>query len=165
LLQEGVGNVLRQAGLELMHLVMDEEVKSLAGERHQQHQGRRVQPWGKEDGYCVVDGRKVPIRKTRLRTPDKREQRLGSYELFQHGGPVQAGVWDKMMRGLSTRNYGAVVKDFQNAYGIEKPAWRLPVGPASESDQTRTFEQYALRGPRHTQEQHQQLRTAELQIG
>ena len=39
LLQEGVGNLLRHAGLELMQLVMDEEVKSLAGERHQQHQG------------------------------------------------------------------------------------------------------------------------------
>ena len=34
LLQQGVGNLLRQAGLALMHLVMDEEVKSLAGERH-----------------------------------------------------------------------------------------------------------------------------------
>jgi transposase-like protein len=27
-----------------------------------------------------------------------------------------------MMRGLSTRNYGAVVKDFSTAYGIEKSA-------------------------------------------
>lgn len=122
LLQEGVGNLLRHAGLELMHLVMDEEVKSLAGERHQQHEGRRAHRWGKEDGYCVVDGQKVPIRRTRLRTPDKREQRLGSYELFQRQGPMQAGVWDKMMRGLSTRNYGAVVKEFQDAYGIEKSA-------------------------------------------
>ena len=122
LLQEGVGNLLRHAGLELMHLVMDEEVKSLAGERHQQHEGRRVHRWGKEDGYCVVDGQKVPIRRTRLRTPDKREQRLGSYELFQRHGPMQTGVWDKMMRGLSTRNYGAVVKDFHDAYGIEKSA-------------------------------------------
>ena len=26
------------------------------------------------------------------------------------------------MRGLSTRNYGAVVKEFHNAYGIEKSA-------------------------------------------
>jgi putative transposase len=122
LLQQGVGNLLRQAGLELMHLVMDEEVKSLAGERHQQHEGRRAHRWGNEDGYCVVDGQKVPIRRTRLRTADKREQRLGSYELFQRSGPMQASVWDKMMRGLSTRNYGAVVKDFQNAYGIEKSA-------------------------------------------
>jgi len=122
LLQQGVGNLLRQTGLELMHLVMDEEVKSLAGERHQQHEGRRAHRWGKEDGYCVVDGQKVPIRRTRLGSPDQREQRLGSYELFQRSGPMQAGVWDKMMRGLSTRNYGAVVKDFHNSYGIEKPA-------------------------------------------
>ena len=122
LLQQGVGHLLRQAGLELMNLVMDEEVHHLAGERHPQHAGRRAHRWGKEDGYCVVDGQKVPLQKTRLRTKDKREQRLGSYELFQRSGPMQAGVWDKMMRGLSTRNYGAVVKDFQDAYGIEKSA-------------------------------------------
>jgi len=122
LLQEGVGNLLRQAGLALMQLVMEEEVKSLAGERHQQHDGRRAHRWGTEQGYCVVDGQKVPIRRTRLRTTDHREQRLGSYELFQRSGPLQRGVWDKMMRGLSTRNYSAVVKDFQDAYGIEKSA-------------------------------------------
>jgi hypothetical protein len=78
LLQEGVGNLLRHAGLELMHLVMDEEVKSLAGERHQQHEQRRAHRWGKEDGYCVVDGQKVPIKRTRLRSGDNREQRLGT---------------------------------------------------------------------------------------
>ena len=126
LLQEGVGNLLRQAGLELMHLVMEEEVKSLAGERHQQHGQRRAHRWGKEEGYCVVDGQKVPIQRTRLRGPSSsgghREQRLGSYEMFQRSGPLQAGVWDKMMRGLSTRNYGAVVKDFRDAYGVEKSA-------------------------------------------
>ena len=122
LLQQGVGHLLRQAGLELMGLVMEEEVRHLAGERHQQHEGRRAHRWGKEDGYCVVDGQKVPIQRTRLRTKDKREQRLGSYELFQRSESMQAGVWDKMMRGLSTRNYGAVVQDFQDAYGIEKSA-------------------------------------------
>ena len=122
LLQQGVGNLLRETGLALMQTVMEEEVRHLAGERHQQHEGRRAHRWGKEDGYCVVDGQKVPIQKTRLRTKDKREQRLGSYELFQRSGPLQAEVWDKMMRGLSTRNYGAVVKDFHNAYGVEKSA-------------------------------------------
>src|SRR5258706_2578847 len=122
LLQQGVGNLLRETGLALMHTVMEEEVRHLAGERYQQHEGRRAHRWGKEDGYCVVDGQKVPIQRTRLRTKDKREQPLGSYELFQRSEPLQAGVWDKMMRGLSTRNYGAVVKDFQDAYGIEKSA-------------------------------------------
>jgi len=56
LLQQGVGHLLRQAGLELMKLVMD-EVRPLAGERHQQHEGRRAHRWGKEDGYCVVHTR------------------------------------------------------------------------------------------------------------
>ena len=122
LLQQGVGHLLREAGLALMSLVMEEEVRHLAGERHQQHEGRRAHRWGQEDGYCVIDGQKVPIQRTRLRTKDKREQRLGSYELFQRRGPLQQGVWGKMMRGLSTRNYGAVVKEFRTAYGIEKSA-------------------------------------------
>jgi len=114
-MQDGVGQLVRQARLQLMHLVMEEEVKSLAGGRHQQHDGRKAHRWASEAGYCVVDGQKVPIRRARLRTASddgaKREQRLGCYELFQRSG--------LMMRGLSTRNYGAVVKDFHNAYGIE----------------------------------------------
>ena len=122
LLQDGVGRLLREAGLTLMNLVMEEEVRQLAGERHQQHPERRAHRWGKEAGYCVVDGQKVPLRRTRLRDKENREQRLGSYELFQRAAPLERSVWDKMMRGLSTRNYSAVVKDFSNAYGIEKSA-------------------------------------------
>lgn len=122
LLQDGVGRLLREAGLALMNLVMEEEVRQLAGERYQQHPERRAHRWGKEAGYCVVDGQKVPLRRTRLRDSANREQRLGSYELFQRSAPLERSVWDKMMRGLSTRNYGAVVKQFQQAYGIEKSA-------------------------------------------
>jgi putative transposase len=122
LLQEGVGHLIREAGLALMSLVMEEEVRHRAGDRHQQHPGRRAHRWGKEAGYCVVDGQKVPIERTRLRTPEHREQRLGSYEMFQRSGPMEHAVWDKLMRGLSTRNYGAVVKDFREAYGVEKSA-------------------------------------------
>jgi transposase-like protein len=122
MLQDGVGHLLREAGMALMTLVMDEEVRHLAGERHEQRPDRRAHRWGKEDGYCVVDGQKVPLKRTRLRTKEKREQRLGSYELFQRSAPLQKNVWDKMMRGLSTRNYGAVVKEFSEAYGIEKSA-------------------------------------------
>lgn len=40
--------------------------------------------------------------------------------MFQRSGPLQAAVWDKLMRGLTTRNYGPAVKDFQEANGIEK---------------------------------------------
>ncbi len=124
MLQQGVGNLMREAGLLLMQQVMDEEVRQLAGDRHQQHDGRKAHRWGTEQGYGVVDGQKVPLRRARLRTTAEdgstREQKLGSYELFQRSAPMEASVWDKMMRGLSTRNYKAVVQDFHNAYGIDK---------------------------------------------
>ena len=55
-LQEGVGHLLREAGLTLMNLVMEEEVRHLAGERHEQNPERQAHRWGKEKGYCVVDG-------------------------------------------------------------------------------------------------------------
>ena len=77
LLQQGVGNLLRETGLALMQAVMEEEVRHLAGERHQQHEGRRAHRWGKEDGYCVVDGQKVPIRRTRLRTAEQARTAFG----------------------------------------------------------------------------------------
>jgi transposase-like protein len=57
-----------------------------------------------------------------VRDKANREVKLGSYELFQRSGPLQTAVWDKITRGLSTRNYGPVVKDFANAYGVEKSA-------------------------------------------
>ena len=122
MLQEGVGHLMREAGLVLMMGVMEEEVRHVVGERSVPNAGRQASRWGKEQGYCVVDGQKVPIERTRVRDKANREVKLGSYELFQRSGPLQAAVWDKIMRGLSTRNYGPVVKDFANAYGVEKSA-------------------------------------------
>jgi transposase-like protein len=120
MLQEGVGHLMREAGLLLMMGVMEEEIRHVVGERSVPNAGRQANRWGKEQGYCVVDGQKVPIQRTRVRDKDNREVKLGSYELFQRSGPLEAAVWDKMMRGLSTRNYGPVVKDFASAYGVEK---------------------------------------------
>jgi putative transposase len=122
LLQEGVGHLMREAGLLLMMGVMEEEVRHVVGARSVPNPERQTSRWGKEQGYCVVDGQKVPIARTRVRDKVNGEVKLGSYELFQRSGPLQAAVWDKMMRGLSTRNYGPVVKDFAQAYGVEKSA-------------------------------------------
>ena len=120
MLQEGVGHLMREAGLLLMMGVMEEEVRHVVGDRSVPNTGRQASRWGKEQGYCVVDGQKVPIQRTRVRDKANREVKLGSYELFQRSGPLEAAVWDKITRGLSTRNYGPVVKDFANAYGVEK---------------------------------------------
>jgi hypothetical protein len=94
----------------MMQQVMNLEVEHLAGGRYARGEGGTANRWGFEQGYCVIDGQKVPIQRQRLRNRNNQEVRLGSYELFQRPGPLQAAVWDKMMRGLSTRNYGEIAR-------------------------------------------------------
>src|SRR6188474_2242174 len=121
-LRKGVGELIRQAGLQLIGLLMEEEVRELVGERSRPNSERKANRWGKERGYCVVMGQKVPIERPRVRTTEDREIRLGSYELFHRGEPLTETVWEKLMLGLSTRNYGRAVREFTEAYGLEKSA-------------------------------------------
>src|SRR5256884_7479586 len=121
-LRKGVGELIRQAGLQLMDLLMQEEVRELAGERSQRQAERTASRWGSEQGYCVVMGQKVPIQRPRVRTTDDKEVRLGSYEMFHRGEPLTETVWEKLMLGLSTRKYGQAVREFTEAYGLEKSA-------------------------------------------
>lgn len=121
-LREGVGALIRQTGLRVMELLMEEEVRERVGERSQPRSDRTANRWGKERGFCVVMGQKVPIERPRVRTTDDQEVRLGSYEMFHRGEPLTATVWEKLMLGLSTRKYGQAVREFAAAYGLEKSA-------------------------------------------
>src|ERR1700704_3034189 len=121
-LRQGVGELIRQAGLQLVGLLMEEEVRELVGERSQPQTERKANRWGKEHGYCVVMGQKVPIQRPRVRTIEDKEVRLGSYEMFHRGEPLTETVWEKLMLGLSTRKYGRAVREFSEAYGLEKSA-------------------------------------------
>ena len=64
-LRKGVGELVRQAGLQLMDLLMQEEVRGLVGERSQRQAERTANRWGSERGYCVVMGQKVPVERPR----------------------------------------------------------------------------------------------------
>ena len=119
-LRQGVGALIRQAGLQLMELLMEEEVREVVGERSRPQPDRVANRWGKERGYCVVMGQKVPIKRPRVRSTDDQEVRLGSYEMFHRGEPLTETVWEKLMLGLSTRRYGQAVREFAEAYGLEK---------------------------------------------
>jgi putative transposase len=121
-LHKGVGELIRQAGVQLIQLLMEEEVRHLVGERSQLMPERTANRWGSERGYCVVMGQKVPLDRPRVRSTEDREIRLGSYEMFHRGEPLTETVWEKLMLGLTTRKYGDAVRQFNEAYGLEKSA-------------------------------------------
>src|SRR2546426_10126602 len=66
-LRQGVGELIRQAGVQIIGLMMEEEVRELVGERSQPQVERKANRWGSERGFCVVMGQKVPIERPRVR--------------------------------------------------------------------------------------------------
>jgi transposase-like protein len=122
LAKQSAGELIREAGLRVILLAMQQEADALTGAKHQRSVERQAHRWSREDGFVVVDGQKVPIERHRLRSKNGGEVRLGTYELFQQTRTLDDEVWWKMLRGLTTRNYSLVTRSFAQAYGIEKSA-------------------------------------------
>jgi putative transposase len=120
LIQRGLMNLAMTAFSKLAEEVMDCEVTALVGPKNQADPKRSNMRWGSEPGYCVVGGQKIPLQRPRVRDTRKREVPLGSYELMQRASLMEDSVWQKVIHGLTTRRYSEVVKELEQAYGIEK---------------------------------------------
>ncbi len=121
LAEQGLGELLRKVGQLFVESVMESEAEQLAGPRSKPDPKRQAYRWGREEGYCIIDGQKVPVARPRVRSKAQdREIPLGSYELFQRASLIQESVWHKIMHGLSMRTYKEVIQQFSQAYGLNK---------------------------------------------
>jgi transposase-like protein len=120
LAQTSLGDLLRGVGRAFIETVMEAEVEELAGKRSQPNPQRTIYRWGTEEGFCLIDGQRVPIQRPRLRSRTRKEVPLGSYEMFQRSSLLGDTVWQKIMLGLTMRSYKEVVQQFADAYGLEK---------------------------------------------
>lgn len=120
LAQQGLGDLLRQVGRQFIEAVMEAEVEQLVGSRSKPNAERGAYRWGTEEGFCIIDTQRVPLTRPRVRSRENRELALGSYELFQRASLLSETVWQKIMHGLTMRNYKEVVQQFTEAYGLEK---------------------------------------------
>jgi transposase-like protein len=120
LAQASLGDLLRGVGKMFIETVMEAEVEYVAGKRSEPNTKRFAYRWGTEDGFCIIDGQRVPIQRPRLRSRTKKEVPLGSYEMFQRSSLMDDTVWQKIMLGLTMRSYKEVVQQFSDAYGLEK---------------------------------------------
>jgi transposase-like protein len=121
LAKEGLGELVRHLGKMFIEEVLEAETEQIAGPRSKPSEQRGAYRWGREQGYCVIDGQKVPIARPRVRSKaHNREIPLGSYEIFQRASLLEESVWHKIMHGLSTRSYKEVIHQFSEAYGVDK---------------------------------------------
>ena len=118
--QKGLMSLALAAFTELAQEMMHWEVAQLVGPKNQPQADRDKVRWGTQSGYCVVGGQKVPLERPRVRDVRQREVPLGSYEALQQASLMDDAVWHKIMHGLTTRRYREVVRELEQAYGIEK---------------------------------------------
>jgi len=120
LVQCGLMHLAVAAFRQVAEQMMQWEVCSVVGPKNRAAPDRDTMRWGSQTGYCVVGGQKVPLERPRVRDVRQREVPLGSYEMLQGASLMEDAVWNKIMHGLTTRRYSQVVRELEEAYGIEK---------------------------------------------
>jgi putative transposase len=117
--------VSAELGLKIMARYMDQEIERRCGPWGEQSHYRH----GAQSGYVVFHGRKVPIRRPRLRGKAAGEAALQSYRLFQQDGKMQRAVARKLIRQVSTRHYAGAIDDCLEGYGVGKSSvsrhWKI----------------------------------------
>lgn len=118
--RNAVETVAAEAGLLVMKALIDEEVEQYTGPKDQHNPERQGHRWGSEEGYVVFSGKKVPLKRPRVRTVDGKERTLERYGLFQTPAAMQESVGEKVGCGVATRDYEKVIDDVCDGYGVRK---------------------------------------------
>jgi len=121
-----------RAGFLIMKAMMDAEEKHLAGERASH--GTEINRWGSQQGSVMVGGQKVKLRRTRLRKGSSKEVRLESYDRFHRNDSRSHGVYERMLAGVSCRDYKKTVETVRDGYGISKSVVGREVVQATAKD-------------------------------
>lgn len=119
-LQAQVEQLTGQAGLRIISTILEDEVTRRVGPPHRPDPASSCVRWGRQRGYVVFGGQKVPIPRPRVRTREDEEVTLDSYARLQHDGRRQRAVREGIVAGLTTRNYRRAVESVLDGYGIEK---------------------------------------------
>lgn len=121
-LTDEIEQLAGQAGLLIMHAVMEAEVEQLAGPKGRHEPQRANSRWGRQRGYAVLGGKKVRLTRPRVRNEAGGELALQSYARFQSPPRRRGSIYKKLIHGISTRKYERAIEEFTDGYGISKSA-------------------------------------------
>jgi len=104
--REGLLALAVSAGLQVMDVLMAESVTALAGPKGRHDAERVAVRHGSDDGSVVLGGRRVPVRRPRVRAVDGTgELAVPAYELFASTDLLDAMAMERMLGKLSSRRY------------------------------------------------------------
>jgi putative transposase len=106
--REGLLALAVATGLQVMTTMMEESVTALAEPKGRHQPDRAAVRHGTEAGSVAVGGRRVPVRRPRVRAVDgSGELAVEAYEAFSGSDLLGEIALERMMAKLSTRRYRA----------------------------------------------------------
>ncbi len=107
--REGLLALSVGVGLGVVHELMELEVDEVVGPKGKHDPGRVAVRHGHDDGSMTLGGRRLPVRRPRMRTADdEHELPVESYGYFADRDPLTRAVMDRMLAGVSTRKFARV---------------------------------------------------------
>jgi transposase-like protein len=104
--REGLLALAVGAGLQVMAAMMEADVTAVCGPKGRHDADRSATRHGHGAGSVSLGGRRVPVRRPRMRATDgSGELGVASYELFSQTEVLGRMAMERMLAGLSTRRY------------------------------------------------------------
>jgi putative transposase len=131
--REGLLALSVEVGLGVLRELLEAEVEQVVGPKGKHNPDRVAVRHGHEDGEVTLGGRRVGVRRPRVRTADgESEVPLATYDHFADRDELEGVVMERMLSGVSTRQYRRV----QDPVGTELEA---DARSTSKSAVSRTF--------------------------
>src|SRR3954467_8947076 len=137
--REGLLALSVGVGLSVVHELMEVEVTEVVGPKGKHDRDRAAKRHGREDGSMTLGGRRVAVRRPRMRTADdEHELAVQTYAFFADCDPLTRAVMDRMLAGVSTRKFAQVGEPV--GLGVETEASATGKSSVSEMfvERTRT---------------------------
>jgi transposase-like protein len=104
--KEGLLALSVGVGLGVLTEMLEDEVDEVVGPKGEWNRDRTAVRHGHDDGEVTLGGRRVQVRRPRVRTADgSAEVPLQTYEYFADRDPLARVVLERMLAGVSTRRF------------------------------------------------------------
>src|SRR3954466_3862887 len=137
--REGLLALSVGVGLSVVHELMEVEVTEVVGPKGKHDRDRAAKRHGHEDGAMTLGGRRVAVRRPRMRSADdEHELPVQTYAFFADRDPLTRAVMDRMLAGVSSRRFARVGEPV--GLGVETEASATGKSSVSEMfvERTRT---------------------------
>lgn len=118
-----VDELLEVLGRSTLEAVLRISAANVAGESHQGKRGGAVVRHGHQDGIVSLENRKMRICRPRLRKKwggAGSEVSVPAYDVMRDDSRLGKTILDVMMRGVSTRNYAAILPNACECVGVSR---------------------------------------------